>query len=741
MPPSPFYRLLGVHRKLAQANHHVSFIRKCIERQVIPSQLFWKGCPRFDFSDAYLKSKWETILFEHAIDLRQLAFDSALHHKSVIEQLVEDTTNELIDTHGLNFYLSARQDVDRVVGGFIRNLRDIENDKLRRTLSIGQYFPEQTTASSSFSTPQQILSDGCLSQAASTSLIRSGQFQQLLETPLVCFTDPQVPNVDSRSTTPKSERTNAFSSEESPLPDVYVSTVALPVTNIYSPTTPSAIQPPLSGSNGERSSSGDFPEVSSPILVNDAFQDFTSIDGRRDSIEQDSSSPPLPHSVANIGNNLSVSPIVPHPSIEDTFPAVFATDRPVTETFNFPFDNAYPETEVVDVHTLQGADVTTGYLKETMSPVVLGKDRFASVVNLSSEKFSDAELSLLSKGLSFCPTPPFLNIQEIKCDLRKFERRIRLAEFFATNDHTVSSCISTPDSDSSIEQSVVEKRDHSIFRSHSSFTPKSDRNETLNTYISTVTNEIIERCSQVTHEVFRANLSKAERIAIRNIEQKRNVVVKDADKGSAIVVMDRHRYVNEALRHLSDDHCYSRLYSDPTQEYVSELKVLVGRLRGENVLSADQAKFAIPSVCRTARFYILPKIHKSGVPGRPVCSCSSSLTENISIIVDWFVKPLLPTIPSYIKDTNEFLHRLRGLGQLPANALLVTLDVVALYPSIPHDGGLEALSCFLRENLFSDVVTRGILDLARFVLTRNYFEVDGQLYIQKSGTATGTVWL
>ena len=31
---------------------------------------------------------WETILFEHAIDLRQLAFDSALHHKCVIEQLV-----------------------------------------------------------------------------------------------------------------------------------------------------------------------------------------------------------------------------------------------------------------------------------------------------------------------------------------------------------------------------------------------------------------------------------------------------------------------------------------------------------------------------------------------------------------------------------------------------------------------------------------------------------------------------
>ena len=39
----------------------------------------------------------------------------------------------------------------------------------------------------------------------------------------------------------------------------------------------------------------------------------------------------------------------------------------------------------------------------------------------------------------------------------------------------------------------------------------------------------------------------------------------------------------------------------------------------------------------------------------------------------------------------------------------------------------------------SDVVTRGILDLARFVLTRNFFEFDSHFYIQKSGTATGTV--
>ena len=62
----------------------------------------------------------DTTLFEHAIEHHQLASDSAFHRRSVIEQLVENTNNDVIDAYGFNFYL--------VVGGFIRSLIDIEND-------------------------------------------------------------------------------------------------------------------------------------------------------------------------------------------------------------------------------------------------------------------------------------------------------------------------------------------------------------------------------------------------------------------------------------------------------------------------------------------------------------------------------------------------------------------------------------------------------------------------------------
>ena len=46
---------------------------------------------------------------------------------------------------------------------------------------------------------------------------------------------------------------------------------------------------------------------------------------------------------------------------------------------------------------------------------------------------------------------------------------------------------------------------------------------------------------------------------------------------------------------------------------------------------------------------------------------------------------------SYIKDSNDFMHKLRDLKDIPNDALLLTADVVGLYLSIRHEAGFQAL--------------------------------------------------
>ena len=75
---------------------------------------------------------------------------------------------------------------------------------------------------------------------------------------------------------------------------------------------------------------------------------------------------------------------------------------------------------------------------------------------------------------------------------------------------------------------------------------------------------------------------------------------------------------------------------------------------------------------------------------------------------------------------------------LPRNSILVTADVVGLYPSIPHKEGLEALKSTLKKRVNPNVPTKILVDMAEFVLSNNYFEFDDSIYHHRKGTAIGT---
>ena len=67
---------------------------------------------------------------------------------------------------------------------------------------------------------------------------------------------------------------------------------------------------------------------------------------------------------------------------------------------------------------------------------------------------------------------------------------------------------------------------------------------------------------------------------------------------------------------------------------------------------------------------------------------------NLSKWIDIQLQPLVKKVPSYLKDDNDFLHKIDELNDkqtIPPNALLVTWDIKSLYTNIPHEEALEAL--------------------------------------------------
>ena len=123
---------------------------------------------------------------------------------------------------------------------------------------------------------------------------------------------------------------------------------------------------------------------------------------------------------------------------------------------------------------------------------------------------------------------------------------------------------------------------------------------------------------------------------------------------------------------------------------------------------------------RTPRFYKKSKIHKEGIPGRPVINPVKCRSSKISEYVDYHLQPLVQEIPSYIKGTSDFLRKLEPITKVPENSYLATLDVKSLYTSIPNSEGIKAVKTS-HENF--TIATKVITTFLALILTLNNFNI------------------
>ena len=219
-----------------------------------------------------------------------------------------------------------------------------------------------------------------------------------------------------------------------------------------------------------------------------------------------------------------------------------------------------------------------------------------------------------------------------------------------------------------------------------------------------------------------------------------SIVIKEADKGSAVVVWDRDDYLQEASNQLGDKATYEEIFGDCISPLMATIQDCLLKISSRGDVPKQTMDYFLVDNPRLGRFYLLPKIHKRlhSVPGRPVISNSGFFTENISAFVDHHLQPLAKQVKSFIKDTNDFLCKLQGIKNLPDNAILCTADVVGLYPNIPHDEGLAAVHKALERREDKSISSDTLLELTELVLKNNIFEHDGRFFKQKRGTAIGT---
>jgi len=346
-----------------------------------------------------------------------------------------------------------------------------------------------------------------------------------------------------------------------------------------------------------------------------------------------------------------------------------------------------------------------------------------AITNLSSYTPTPNEHKLLTKGLSYIPT-------------------------YNTDTSTYKTYTKEHINKLHIDYHFRNKPPYkpSLYHTKSDWTPPTPNNEQITNY---------------THELHKLNMvhtrpnnsrnkpdttqdtDNDESLAIKSLTQNKNITIKRADKGGSIVIMDTHKYIDQANKHLSQTNIYKTQDKDHTKEVMDKVTSQILQFKHTSHITHQQAKYIEPKQPpRTPLFYFLPKIHKKGNPERPIISGCDSPTDKISKFLTTILNPIAQAQPSYITGTKHFLQTLNSHKTIPNNAYLVTADVTSLYTNIPHEEGIstvmEALNThreLLPPNTPNNRIIKQFLNL---ILKHNYFDFMDKHYLQIQGTAMGT---
>jgi len=334
------------------------------------------------------------------------------------------------------------------------------------------------------------------------------------------------------------------------------------------------------------------------------------------------------------------------------------------------------------------------------------------------------QISLLNRGLNFIPTKGSNKnfIQQGRWDLQQYHRKLKLATYFQ----------------------------HKKESDPPPFTPKSQWVPSAGTLPMEITTlvaaDINHFDSSFRISRSRPNLSPEETLALEELSNNKNIIIKPADKGSVVVVMDLEQYLWEGYRQLSDSNYYSKLDKPIYLDTIKLVDKILQTLYDKKFINAKQMRFISGTFEPRARiFYMLPKIHKERhkwslpyeiPPGRPIVSDCSSETYRTAEFIDFYLNPLSIIHTSYLKDTYDFLSRIKQLF-IPQDAMLFTMDVDSLYTNIDIQEGIQAIKNIFRKHPNKKRPDKELLQLLEINLTRNDFEFNGEFFLQIKGTAMG----
>ena len=235
-------------------------------------------------------------------------------------------------------------------------------------------------------------------------------------------------------------------------------------------------------------------------------------------------------------------------------------------------------------------------------------------------------------------------------------------------------------------------------------------------------------------------LTKAHHQNLRNLLTNPDILLTRPDKGSGIVIMNKRDYVDKIESMLSDTTKFQHLpnYKDHSNNIELDITSLLKNLKEKGDISSQTYETIRPTGSWTPRLYGLPKIHKPGLPMRPILDMTNSPYHSTARWLTQLLEPVRHKISTRsLKDTFECVDIIEQINTKGKS--MFSFDVTSLFTNVPLIETIEYICDFItKESVDLGIPLNALKELLLRCTMNVQFLFNGEYYRQVDGVAMGS---
>ena len=153
-------------------------------------------------------------------------------------------------------------------------------------------------------------------------------------------------------------------------------------------------------------------------------------------------------------------------------------------------------------------------------------------------------------------------------------------------------------------------------------------------------------------------------------------------------------YITKCEALLQDNSVYQHLSKNTSPAIHNRLIKILQDYKNSNFISETEYTLLRPHGFNSpaVRFYGLPKIHKNNMPMQPIDSAWDTATYNTAKCITKILQNYCGKTSSFVKDSTDFIQKIKYLSISPEKETLVSFDISALFTSIPVPVALQVIN-------------------------------------------------